>query len=1037
MKRNQLSKKPGILIPLLSDYSAHSNQRQISKSFFVFLLVILVSVQIFAQQRAVSGTILNQQDNEPLQGVSVNVKGTARTVITNAQGSFTIEVPSNNAVLTFSYVGFTPQEIKVGRSSSLSVMMSTGASKMDEVVVIGYGTVKRRDLTGSVASIKGSEIVQTPTFNAVEAMQGKVAGGDITRTSGVAGSGANIRVRGNRSINGNNNPLYIIDGFQGGNASDLNTNDIESIEVLKDASATAIYGSQGANGVIIITTKKGVAGKTKVSYDAYYGVNGYTSFPKTRLGDAYVQLRREAYRNSIINNVPEWQSPADDPKLFPNAAEYAALQAGQWIDYYDLLNRNGTQQSHNISVRGGNDKTKAYLSLGYYKEEGMLSKNDYTRFNVRFNLDQTITSWAKAGLQSQVAYFNQNNRTDPLSIVLSTTPLGLPFDSSGKVNLYPVAGNTGTLSPLTDERGDSVAKNNTIRASVLSNVYLEITPLKGLSFRTNLGVNMNFSRQGVFNSATSLSQRNTRVATAMQTDAFLRSINWDNILSYNTSFGEHNLSVTAIESYIQSDLDNLSGTGTRQLLGSQLYYNLGATEGISRALSSGYTGSNNLSFAGRINYSYKGKYLLTVSERADGASRLSVGNKWDYFPAVAAGWNISDENFLKNVNLLNNLKLRASYGVTGNYGIVEYGTQSGITPAQNIGFGDVQLTMYQFNARIGNPDLKWEKSATANIGLDFGLLHNRIGGNIDVYRTRTSNIILDRALPRSTGVGTVYQNIGETVNQGIEVAITTQNVQSKNFMWNSTVTFTRNKEKIAGLINGVDIISGVTPETLSLLLGRPITSFYSYKKLGIWQTDKANEAALLKFGGTPFKPGDIRVQDVNGDSIIDTKDRQYLGSAVPKFVLGFQNNFRYKGFDVGVYLFFRYGQMVNAEFLGRYNPSGEGSGPANFDYWTPENPTNDFPRPKKGSQLINYAAYQTLNFVDGSYFKIKTVTLGYTLPLKATKKIFADNIRLYATGNNLFTKAKNHLLKDYDPERGGSESSPLSRQLVFGVNLNF
>jgi TonB-linked SusC/RagA family outer membrane protein len=1007
------------------------------KSLF-FLLLSLCSLTLFAQQKIVSGKITDQTTGQPIQGVNVSIKGTTTTVVTDAAGAFSIPAPSPQSVLVISYVGFGTQEITVGNQETISISMSNTLKGMDEVVVIGYGTVKRRDLTGSVSTLKGSEITQTPTFNAVEAMQGRVPGVDVTRSSGAAGAGSNIRVRGNRSISGNNDPLYIIDGFQGGNPADLNAYDIESIEVLKDASATAIYGSRGANGVILITTKKGLSGKTTVSYDGFYGVNGFTEFPKTRLGDEYIQLRREAYRNSLIGGVPEWQTPADDPKLFPNAAEYAAVQQGQWVDWYDLVNRNGTQQSHTVSIRGGSEKTRLYLSTGYYKEEGMLTRNDYTRYNLRLNADQTLAKWAKAGVQSQVAYFNQNSRQDPLSVILSTTPFGIPYDSSGRVNLYPVAGSVSTLSPITDERGDTVASNNTIRTNLLANAYLELTPVKGLSFRSSFGVNLNFSRQGTYNSATSLAQRNTRNIVASQATAFFRSLTWDNVLTYSTQFrDDHSLTITGVQSYLQNDLDNFSATGMSQLLGSQLYYNLGATAGTTRGLTSGFVGSNLLSFAGRINYSYKGKYLLSVTERADGASRLSPGNKWDYFPSVAVGWNLSDEKFMENVRWIDNLKIRGSWGITGNYGIAEYGTQSGIFPAQNIGFGDIQATMYQFNARIGNPDLKWEKSYSTNLGFDMSFLSNRFNATVELYRTVTKDIILERSLPRSTGVSTVYQNVGETVNKGIELALTSQNIRNRDFRWTTIATFTRNNEEITKLVDSLKVILGPSPENSSLLLGHPIQSFYSYRKLGIWQLDKSDLAARYRFGTTPFKPGDIWVEDFNGDSLIDTKDRQFLGSAVPKFVLGLQNNFSYKGLDLGIYMFFRYGQMINAEFLGRYNPSGEGSGPASFDYWTPENPTNDFPRPRKGAQLINYAAYQSLNYIDGSYFKLKTVTLGYTFPKKMASKVFASNIRIYATGNNLFTKAKSHFLDEYDPERGGAESSPLSRQVVVGVNLDF
>lgn len=1012
------------------------------------LLLLISTISSYAQ-KTVTGKITNQQTGQPLTGASVNVRGTATNTTTNEEGVFSISVPSNESVLVISYVGLGTQEIRVGTQTNLTVTMSSTTQSMDEVVVIGYGTARRRDLTGAVSTIKASEIVQTPTFNATEALQGRIAGADITRSSGAAGAGVNIRIRGNRSFGGDrskpeeadrfNNPLVIIDGFQGGNLSDLNPNDIESIDVLKDASSTAIYGAQGANGVIIVTTKKGIAGKTTVTYDGFYGVNGYTSFPKPRLGESYIQLRREAFRTT-----GQWASPADDAKLFTNADELRAVQAGQWVDWFDLINQNGKQQSHTVSIRSGSDRTKSLLSLGYFEEEGMLRRNDFTRYNVRFNLDHNLFKWAKAGILSQVTYTKWNRRQDPLSVAYSTAPLGVPYDSAGNIRLYPLPGNSSVISPLTDERGENIAQDNTLRANIMANGYLEITPIRDLTIRSNFGTTLNFSRRGIFNEATSLAQRNTAINTAKVENGFGRFFNWDNILTYNKRFDKHALILTGIVSYIQSDAERLEASGDRQLLSSQGFFSLASARQI-RDVISAFEGWNNLAYSGRVNYTFDGKYLFTATYRADGASRLAPGKKWDYFPSVALGWNISQESFLQNVSWLNNLKLRGSWGKAGNYGINVYGTQSLIIPGQNMGFGDVQAPYYQFNPTIGNSELGWETSTTTNVGLDFGFLRNRISGSFEWYNTVTSDILALRSLPFSTGVASTYQNIGESQNRGVELTLYTQNMVRKDFTWNTTTTFTRNEEKITKLIGSQEVIFGATPETQSLILGRPINSFYSFRKLGVWQTKDAGLAGRYKFGTTPFREGDLRIDDINGDSIINTNDRVYLGSTVPDFVLGFQNNFRYKGFDLSVFLFWRYGQMLNAEFLGRYSPSGgsssggfsEGSGPANLDYWTPENPTDDFPRPRQGQRFIDIPAYQALYFVDGSFFKIKTATLGYTFGKNIARKVGAENIRVYATGNNILTIAKSDLVKDYDPERGGAESAPLSRQFVFGVNLGF
>jgi TonB-linked SusC/RagA family outer membrane protein len=891
---------------------------------------------------------------------------------------------------------------------------------LNETVVIGYGTVKKRDLTGSVYSVKPDVIMQAPTHNPLEALQGRVPGMDVTRTSGSPGAGSDVLIRGTRSISGSNTPLYVIDGMQGGNISDLNPGDIASIEILKDASSTAIYGSQGANGVIIITTKKGTEGKTKVAYNGYYGINGFTQYPKPRLGEDYLKLRREAYRASLNPGDPM----PDDATIFPNAGEYEAIQKGQWVNWVDLLLHNGTEQQHTVSVSGGTEKTKAYFSGGYYKEEGVLKDNNMTRYTVRLSIDQKINNRIKAGIQSQLNYYKINNRKDPMSVALTTTPLGVPYDEAGNINLYPVAGNLTTISPVTDDRGEYISKDQTISNITTLNGYTEIKLIEGLTFRSNFGTTLTFNRNGVYYDATSLQRKDVRTAMASITSSNNRFYNWDNILTYIKQLKEHSVTVTLLTSYTHKDYDDVYASGYNQALASQLFYNLGATDATSRGISSSYIGSKSMSYAARLNYNYKGRYLLTFSERIDGASRLAPGHKYAAFPSVAAGWRITDA-----------VKLRASYGIAGNSGIAEYGTQTGVSAYSNISFGNVPAPGYLFNDLTGNPDLGWELSATTNAGLDLDFFNGRLSATIDVYNTKTTDLLQIRTLPQSTGVAKVYQNIGATNNRGIEIAVNTVNIQNNNFKWTSAITFSSNREKITSLIDGKNVISG---ETTSLLLDHPIKSFYTYKKEGIWQTPEAATAAQYSFGGTPFKPGDIKLQDKNGDlKITADDDRMYLGSAVPRWVAGFQNNFSYRGIDLGIFLFARWGQMLNAEFLGRYNPSGEGSGPAMINYWTPENPTNDFPRPSKGGQITKYPGYQALNFVDGSYFKIKNITLGYTLPAGLLERLSIQRLRIYATGSNVFTKARSHLVQYYDPERGGAESTPLNKQFVFGVNVDF
>jgi TonB-linked SusC/RagA family outer membrane protein len=832
--------------------------------------------------------------------------------------------------------------------------------------------------------------------------------------------------------------LIVIDGFQGGSLSDLNPNDIESVEVLKDASATAIYGWMGANGVIIVTTKKG-KDRPKVSYNGFYGVNGNVRYPKLRMGEDYTALRREAWL--ALNG----SYPANDNLLY-DVNELAAYQADKWVDWYDLINRNGLQQSHSVSIQSGGDKTKVFFSTGYYKEEGMLRGNDFSRYNARLNFDQRISNAFKAGLYTQLTWVNSNGRKDPLSQVNGMTPLGDVYDSVGNINLFPLSGVKSKVSPLADERPDAY-KNNMLRGTINTNAYIEVTPISGLSFRSNFGTTLGWSRNGLYKDSLTLDMFGKAGGSQTQViNGFDRFYNWDNVLTFSRKIADHNITVTAISSMTRSDQEGQDIVGRRQPLSSAEFYNLGASEAAaSRLLTSSYIRTTTNSYAGRLNYQFKGKYLLTASIRADGVSRLAEGHKWDYFPSAGIGWNIHQEEFMNRAYFVNNLKLRATYGVAGNASVQPYGTQSTVFfQPSTIGNAVVPTSVYlpgnNTLSLVPNKELGWEKTGTLNLGLDFAFLKSRIFGSIDVYHAKTKDILYLRPLPQSTGFSFINQNVGESENKGIELALSSVNTSGRDFRWTTSLTFTAASEKLTKLIDNKNIIAN---ETNSLLIGHQISSIYSYKKLGIWQADEAKEASELKAGTYKFVPGDIKLADLNGDSLIDaTNDREFLGSPVPKWFAGLQNTFTYKGLELSVYVIARYGQTINAEFMGsRYNPGGTNNGIASFNYWTPDNPTNDFPRPRWGitnvSSYGGYTGYTSLNYIDGSFIKLKTVTLAYTLPVQMSRKVFSEKIRLYATGNNIWTKAKSHFLKDYDPERGGFETTPLTRQFVIGANVDF
>jgi TonB-linked SusC/RagA family outer membrane protein len=988
-------------------------------------------VEAEAQQtKTVSGVVRNES-GETLPNVTVMVKGTTTGVTTDFDGNYSIEVPESAETLMFSFVGMKPFEVVIGDQTNIDVVLEEEILGLEEVIAVGYGVQKKKDLTGAVSVVKTEEIMQTPTTNAMEAIQGIVPGMMISRTSGAAGASVDILIRGNRSINGSNAPLFVVDGVQGVNFEDINASDIESINVLKDASSTAIYGAQGANGVIIISTKQGLTGKAKVTYNGYRGINGFTKYPETRMGDDYVKLRREANRTAGI-----WESKADDDKIFADY-ELEAINNDEWTNWKDMVLRNGVLQNHVVSVSGGMDDLQTMLTVGYMNEEGPYSGDEMDKYTARLNVNYDIASWVKTGMNAQITHYNIDRRTDPISMCLYTSPFGEPYDENGNVNVYTIEGRS-IISPIADEAESVTAVDNRLRTNTNLKGYIELTPIEGLSYRSNLSVALSNSRNGSYFSEESIAKMGSS-SEATYRASNSRYLNFDNILTYSTSFGDHSLKVTGLTSYIKSISDYVEGSGLNQMLPYQLFYSLQGTEEGTKEVYSGYVEYSSFSVAGRLNYNYKGKYLLTATLRYDGASRLAEGNRWDYFPSVGAAWRVTEEDFLKDHNLISNLKLRASYGVAGNSAIEPYGTQTSMSLSSSFSLGNETAPYYSINT-YGNPNLGWEKSKTTNIGVDFGILNNKVSLSADYYMTTTSDILLSRTLPWSNGGKNknVFQNIGETKNKGLELSLRTINIDNEDFKWNTSLTFTKSSEHISKLIDEENVY-WINGSHTSLIIGEPIYTFYDHVSEGIWQLGEEAEIAKFNENGHNYKPGDIKVKDMNNDYIIDgDNDRQPVGSETPAWEGGLNNTFKYKNFDLGIFVYARVGQEIWGEVLGRYNPNGLENGPAFIDYWTPENPSMQYPRPDANiNGLYQYQHANVLFITNGSFVKLKNVSLGYTLPSRWLDKISINKVRVYATGSNIATWVKDDRLKNYDPERGGSESSPLTRQLIFGVNIDF
>ena len=990
------------------------------------------SVLSVMQGKTIKGQILDET-GESMIGVSVLVKGTTIGTVTDFDGNYTLEVPSGKNILEISYIGYKTKEITIGNNSLINIKMEPDTQALDEVVVIGYGTVKKRDLTGAVASMKNEDVTVAPTSNVMEALQGKIAGMDIVKSSGQVGEDVSILLRGSRSIYGSNEPLFIIDGIPG-SYSQVNPSDIESVDVLKDASSTAIYGSAGANGVVIITTKRGKEGKATVNFDAYYGFSGSPNYKHGMVGDEWVNYQREAYK------YKNGDYPSDMSALFGNQDYTDAYNAGKWIDWIDEASGNtATTLKYSLSVSGGSEKTKIFASTSYNREEGLLSNDNLNKYSLRLNIDQEIFSWAKMGFTSNLTYQDRNQGVkNTFTKGLSSFPLGDAYDQNGKINHEYI---TGQYSPLGDFIEDQYV-NNTRSTYLNVSGYLELSPIKDFTFTSRINGTLSDSRQGQYWGDQCNANRPSYAGSphAAITNKNAWNYTWENILSYNTTIAkDHNIGGSVITSWNKNQNDSSLAAASGQMVDRWSFWRLAS--GASQHVESDFAQTQKMSFAVRFNYSYKGKYLFTFSNRWDGVSQFSAGHKWDSFPAGAIAWRISDEPFMNVAkNWLNNLKLRVGYGITGNSGGVDaYGTttQAYVYTGNALTLNGQNSSFTQYTGTYGNKDLGWEKSYNWNVGLDYGILNNRVDGSIEWFKTTTKGLLFKRTLPITSGLTgwgsplSIWQNIAETSNQGVEVTINSHNIKTKDFSWNTTLSVTWSKEKIEKLPDG-DLISE------NLFVGHSIKSIYGYKYTGIWGTNTPQDI-LDAYG---VKPGFIQIETLekDGDGGVhkySTNDRQVLGHTNPDWIVGLNNTFTYKNFDLSVFAMARYGQTNNSDLLGYYTAeqSVTTNQLAGADYWTENNQGAYYPAPGTGSEQSTVIS--ALRVRDGSFIKVKNITLGYSFPVNISRKALMEKCRIYATAYNPFIYVKDKQLKGTDPETNGSDAFPTFRQFVFGVNLTF
>jgi len=1004
----------------------------------VFLMIGMATISQ-GQSRTISGTVTDGNGDEPLIGATISVLGTSVGTISDIDGNYSLEVPNNSSVLQVSYVGYTTQDITIGNQSTINIRLLADSKTLDEIIVVGYGTQRKRDVTASIATLSSEDINAIPVANGVDAMKGQVAGVDIQAGGGRPGQNPSIQIRGRRSIGASNDPLYVIDGIPQTSSAgegaifDINPQDIKSMEILKDAAATAIYGSRGANGVIIISTKRGSTGKTTVTYDAFYGTTSPTSTVDMMNGEEFAALKRESRRRvgGDITGAVAWdgQLPAD-AQIFEDAVEIESIAQGRSTDYQDLIFGNGWKTNHQISINGGSESTQFNFSLGYFGEQSFISNMDFTRLTGRINLDHKISNIFKTGISFLATNSTQNWGSDEtMGEALSNNPLGVPYDADGNLRFLPT--NDGIRTNPLNELVDNAIVDERKATRLFAPIYLDVnlnSLTDGLNFRSTFGPDIRIRRVGEFRASLTNDNRGGPADAAIENGTDL-GYTLENLLTYSKPVGSGTLKVTLLQS-IQSLRDEFSRVEVLNLpYESQLFYNIGTAE-VKGNLSSGLEEWTLASFMGRLNYDIGGKYLFQASMRADGSSRLAEGNKWAYFPGISFGWRIIDEPFMADNNLFDDLKLRASYGEVGNTSIDPYQTLGGLERT-TYAYGDAAAFGFALD-EIPNSDLGWEVSKTIDIGIDYSILNGRFNGSFDWFSTKTSDILLARNLPYTSGYTNILQNVGSTATSGVEFNINAGVINNQDgFSWNIGFNIAGYKEEITELALKDEAGNALNDVGNGWFIGSPIEVWFDYEFDGIYQSNEIDIASSRE----AKVPGEIKLVDQDGNGVITPDDRIILGSDVPDFYGGIRNNFSYGGFGLDLYIYYRQGHMIRSRFHDSNNSLFARYNNLDVDYWTVDNPSNEAPRPNENQERPRDGS--TLTYFDGSYIKLRNVSLSYSLPTSVIENLPVSNLRFYISGENLWFGTS---YETFDPEAGNEiddSDVPSSRSILFGLKASF
>jgi TonB-linked SusC/RagA family outer membrane protein len=1008
------------------------------------------------QQLIVTGKVTDAITKSPLTGVNVVVSGTTIGAITDINGNYSITLSNPNGSIEFSFIGYVKMVIPVEGRRSIDAQMAETVLELDEIVVVGYGTVKKSDVTGALTRVTEKTIKDRPVQNTVDALQGKAAGVDIVSNMR-PGEISSITIRGTRSISGSNAPLYVVDGIiLMGNVNDINPNDVASIEILKDASAAAIYGSRGANGVVLITTKSGKKGTLSINYDAsvtFDNIHSLTNWASAGEAlDRYrvAEINGTTYKSGAVsllypdpaadiqmfgNSDPivinairqgyEW----NDPDVFTSVAMRDATQAEidkGWpasvpvynssriptTDWVGLLTKTSITQNHLLSLSSGNDNSKLYLSIGYLNNEGTQKNQGYDRYTLKINGDITPLKWITVGSSLSASKTSQLygtiNRSgsatgpnDSYGTALSQYVMAQPYDANG--NLIENPGNN-TATPLWNPLIDIVnSKDDRTALNLNANLYAEVRFTPWLQYRMNFGSGYRFNRSGAWQGSQSTLLRKAIPPTSTASYSSGQNFQYmiENLLFFNKTVGIHTIGATLLQSAQYSRSESSSLNASKILYNSALWYNMAANlNGKPDGYGTSF-GENSLqSYMGRINYTLMDRYLLTASGRWDGSSVLAAGHKWDFFPSFALAWKMQEEYFIKNLAWINELKLRIGYGVTGNSAVDSYTTMGPLTQYNYVfntapAIGYIPMTM-------ANPSLGWEKTSQINLGLDFSFLKNRISGSVEFYQSNTSDILMSRSIPVVTGYPNIMFNIGKMKNTGFEISLSTINVKLNDFQWVTNLTYTQNKEEIVELVNGKEDM-----KAQNYFIGHPLQVFRTYKVDGLWQNTDEDlaEIALWAANGYAFAPGQYKpVEQGTPDHKLTDDDMVIRGTVRPKWIGGLTNSFTYKNFELSSFIYARIGQS----YFSSLQPGGSAGG--KFigyvrsvdpnDFWSTDNTGARWPQPtsKTGVTAVNQAMY--IN--DGSFVTVRNISLTYSLPQKFIGRFYAKNIQVYGQILNPF-----------------------------------